>query len=469
MANALVWLRRDLRLHDNPALAQAMADGFAPVLVYVHAPQEQGGWVPGAASWTWLHHSLCALQRDIARLGGRLIIARGQSLSELERMQAATQAEALYFSNLYEPILQARDAQVQNEFVKRGLPVKRFNANLLFEPWQIQTGGGTPYKVFAPFWRNASAQLRILPACPVPEGLPDCGLEGLSVDALGLLPKKDWHAGFWHDWQPGEAGAAEMLEIFCDSAIDGYKEQRNLPDRTGTSKLSPHLHFGEISPQQIWRRIADVKLPESGQADIGHFKSELGWREFSYHLLHHFPRSSDHNLNSQFEHFSWATPDPDLLDRWQRGRTGIPIVDAGMRELWQTGWMHNRVRMIVASFLCKNLRMHWLHGARWFWDTLLDADLANNSQGWQWTAGTGCDAAPYFRIFNPVTQSERFDPQARYIKRWVPELSALPVPVVFAPWTKPAASAAWAPDYPASPIVDLAASRSAALAAYSSR
>ena len=469
MTNALVWLRRDLRLQDNPALAQAMADGYAPVLVYVHAPQEQGDWAPGAASRTWLHLSLSALKNDIERLGGRLLIAQGQSLSELERLQTESQAEALYFSNLYEPILQARDARVQTAFEKRGIPVKRFNANLLFEPWQIKTGGGTPYKVFTPFWRNASAQLSVLPACAAPDRLPDCGLNGLSVEALGLLPTKDWHSGFWQYWQPGEAGAHEMLDIFCDSAIDGYKEQRNLPDRTGTSKLSPHLHFGEISPQQIWRRIERVRLPESGQADIGHFKSELGWREFSYHLLHHFPKSSDDNLNPQFEHFAWADPDPEILERWQQGRTGIPIVDAGMRELWHTGWMHNRVRMIVASFLCKNLRMHWLHGARWFWDTLLDADLANNSQGWQWTAGTGCDAAPYFRIFNPVTQAERFDPQARYIKRWVPELSALSAPVVFAPWTKPAVAAAMAPDYPSTPIADLAESRASALAAYSRR
>jgi deoxyribodipyrimidine photo-lyase len=469
VANALVWLRRDLRLQDNPALAQAIADGYAPVLVYVHAPEEQGDWAPGAASRTWLHHSLLALQQDIARLGGRLLIAQGQSLVELERLQAEAQAEALYFSNLYEPILQSRDARVQAAFEKHGLTVRRFNANLLFEPWQIQTGGGTPYKVFTPFWRNASAQLAVLNASPTPGMLPDSGIVGLSVDQLGLLPEKAWHMEFWQYWQPGESGAHEMLEIFCDGAIDGYKEQRNLPDRTGTSKLSPHLHFGEISPQQIWRRINRVRVSEAAQVDIGHFKSELGWREFSYHLLHHFPKSSDHNLNPQFERFAWADPDPELLSHWQRGHTGIPIVDAGMRELWHTGWMHNRVRMIVASFLCKNLRMHWLHGARWFWDTLLDADLANNSQGWQWTAGTGCDAAPYFRIFNPVTQSERFDPQARYIKRWVPELSALPAPMVFAPWIKPTLTAAMAPDYPSTPIADLAISRASALAAYSSR
>lgn len=470
MATALVWLRRDLRLQDNPALAQAIADGFDPIPVYVHAPEEEVPWSPGAASLAWLHHSLLSLSADIRSLGGELILARGSSLAELTRVMTASDCKALYFSNLYEPALQARDALIQQAFESKGIPVKRFNAGLLFEPWQIRTGSGTPYKVFTPFWRNAMAQLSLRAEYAAPRGLScDSRLSGLSVSELGLLPAHNWHQGFWQHWQPGEAGALEMLEIFCDSAINGYREQRNLPDRTGTSKLSPHLHFGEISPHQVWRRIETVNCGESGLIDIGHFKSELGWREFSNHLLHHFPQSSGQNLNPQFERFDWVEPDLETMARWQRGQTGVPIVDAGMRELWQTGWMHNRVRMIVASYLCKNLRCHWLHGARWFWDTLLDADLANNSQGWQWTAGTGCDAAPYFRIFNPVTQSERFDPQARYIKRWLPELEKLPVPLVFAPWQKPGLSAQLAPEYPAAPMVDLAESRQRALAAYSGR
>ena len=470
MANALVWLRRDLRLQDNPALAQAIADGYAPVPVYVHAPEEEGDWAPGAASRTWLHFSLLGLQRDIEALGGRLLIARGGSLAALERLQAETQAEALYFGNVYEPLPQARDAAVQQAFERRGLTVKRFNAGLLVEPWQVQTGTGTPYRVFTPYWRNVSANLALRAEYPAPRRLPASpGIAGLTVEELGLLPAIAWHAGFWAHWRPGEAGAHELLDAFCEGAIAGYKEQRNLPDRTGTSKLSPHLHFGEISPQQIWRRIAGLRLGEAAQADLAHFRSELGWREFSYHLLHHFPASAGRNLNPQFDRFDWAEPDADALARWQQGRTGIPIVDAGMRELWHTGWMHNRVRMIVASFLCKNLRYHWLHGARWFWDTLLDADLANNSQGWQWTAGTGCDAAPYFRIFNPVSQAEKFDPQARYIKRWVPELQQLPTPLVFAPWQRPELLRHAAPDYPPSPMVDLGESRAAALAAYSRR
>ena len=325
-------------------------------------------------------------------------------------------------------------------------------------------------KYFSPFWRNVSSQLQIRPEYSAPTDLNSFNnITSLSLENLALLPAKNWHASFWQHWQPGEAGAQEMLEIFCDSAINGYKEQRNLPDRTGTSKLSPHLHFGEISVHQIWRKIITIKSDENQAKDIAHFFSELGWREFSMHLLHHFPHSTDHDLNPQFQNFRWAEIDPLLLEKWKRGQTGIPIVDAGMRELWHTGWMHNRVRMIVASFLCKNLRYHWLEGARWFWDTLLDADLANNSQGWQWTAGTGCDAAPYFRIFNPVTQSARFDPKATYIKRWVPELSNLPVPLVFSPWMNPDVSHTLAPNYPIAPIVDLTESRNHALAAYSNR
>ncbi|HWR95188.1 MAG TPA: deoxyribodipyrimidine photo-lyase [Arenimonas sp.] len=470
MATAMVWLRRDLRLKDNPALAQAIADGFQPVLVYIHAPHEESPWAPGAASSAWLHHSLNALSQDIGKIGGRLLLAQGDSLAELERIQSLSGSQALYFSNLYEPSLQARDAVVQQCFERKGIAVHRSNSALLFEPWQIRTGAGTPYKVFTPFWRNALSQLQLRPEYREPSQLTDATeLPSLAVDDLKLLPEKNWHAGFWQHWLPGEQGAHEMLEIFCDGTIKGYKEQRNLPDRTGTSKLSPHLHFGEISPQQIWRQVERVRVSESERDDVKHFGSELGWREFSYHLLHHFPHSSDHSLNPGFAEFDWAKTDPSVLARWQRGQTGVPIIDAGMRELWQTGWMHNRVRMIVASFLCKNLRYHWLEGAHWFWDTLVDADLANNSQGWQWTAGTGCDAAPYFRIFNPVTQSERFDPKATYIKRWVPELANMPVPLVFSPWTKPSVCQAMAPDYPCVPLVDLAESRNQALAAYSGR
>lgn len=470
MATALVWLRRDLRLVDNPALAKAIQDGYQPILVYIHSPNEQQPWQPGAASCVWLHYSLQQLSLDIERLGGKLHIASGDSLSNLLAFQQQSDAQALYFNSVYEPALLSRDNQIKLEFEKIGLPVKCFNSQLLIEPWHVQTGSGTPYKVFSPFWRNVLSQLQIRPEYNAPTHLNSFNcITSLSLEDLELLPANNWHSNFWQHWQPGEAGAQEMLEIFCDSAINGYKEQRNLPDRTGTSKLSPHLHFGEISVHQIWRKINTIQTDENQAKDVTHFFSELGWREFSLHLLHHFPHSTDHDLNPQFQNFHWAEINPLLLEKWKRGQTGIPIVDAGMRELWHTGWMHNRVRMIVASFLCKNLRYHWLEGARWFWDTLVDADLANNSQGWQWTAGTGCDAAPYFRIFNPVTQSVRFDPKAIYIKRWVPELSKLPLPLVFSPWLNPEVSQTLAPEYPIAPIVDLANSRNQALAAYSNR
>jgi deoxyribodipyrimidine photo-lyase len=395
VATALVWLRRDLRLTDNPALAQAIADGFEPILLYIHAPHEDQPWAQGAASSAWLHFSLQQLARDIEQLGGRLHLAIGNSLPALLAYQRQSGAQALYFNSLYEPIAQSRDASIQQDFERLGVPVKRHNSQLLVEPWQIQTGAGTPYKVFTPFWRNVLSQLQIRAEYPAPKCLnPFVELPSVTLESLALLPTRNWHQAFWQHWQPGEAGAQEMLDIFCDSAIYGYKEQRNLPDRTGTSKLSPHLHFGEISPHQIWRKIQAIKPSVVQGDDCKHYFSELGWREFSFHLLHHFPHSSNHSLNPQFQHFKWAKPDAVLLEKWKCGQTGVPIIDAGMRELWHTGWMHNRVRMIVASFLCKNLRYHWLEGAHWFWDTLVDADLANNSQGWQWTAGTGCDAAP---------------------------------------------------------------------------
>lgn len=470
MATALVWLRRDLRLSDNPALAQAIADGYTPLLVYIHAPFEDQPWTAGAASSAWLHYSLQRLAQSVAQLGGKLHIASGDSLSALSAYRLQCGAQALYFNTLYEPVSQARDAKVRQAFEQSGVTVRQFNSMLLIEPWQVLTKAGTPYKVFTPFWRNVFSQLQLRAEYPSPKSLAAFpGIPGLDIESLELLPSRQWHLEFWQHWQPGELGAQELLEIFCDSAINGYKGQRNLPDRTGTSKLSPHLHFGEISVHQIWRQIQKMKAASALAEDVSCYFSELGWREFSAYLLHHFPQSSRQDLNPQFQHFKWATPDPELLDKWKHGWTGIPIVDAGMRELMHTGWMHNRIRMVVASFLCKNLRYHWMEGARWFWDALLDADLANNSQGWQWVAGTGCDASPYFRIFNPVAQAERFDPSARYIKRWVPELERIPVPLVFAPWKDAAACMALAPDYPSSPICDLAESRKQALLAYSQR
>ena len=465
MANALVWLRRDLRLTDNTALQSATDAGFAPVLVYIHAPEEEKPWQPGAASLVWLHYSLQSLKKSIEEKGGRLIIRTGKSLVELEKLIEQTEAEAVFWNRLYEPACIARDSKVKEVLKQRGIQAESSNGALLVEPWTIKNLSGDPYRVFTPFWKNALQTIDNVQPTLAPKQLPAVPekVKSETIDSLNLLPATKWERTFWEFWQPGEAGAVELLEAFIEGAAIGYKEQRNFPDRIGSSRLSPHLHFGEISPRQILKAIRQHKWPAKAEADVIHFISELGWREFSHHLLFHYPRTSNQNLVAKFDNFNWAKPNPKLLAAWQRGKTGVPIVDAGMRELWATGWMHNRVRMIVASFLCKNLRYHWLEGAQWFWDTLLDADLANNTQGWQWTAGTGADAAPYFRIFNPVTQAEKFDSQAKYIHQWVPELAKLPAPMVFAPWEHAELAKRFAPDYPRKPLIDLKASREVAL------
>ena len=468
MSRAIVWFRRDLRLTDNPALQAALEAGHAPIPLYVHAPDEDAPWQPGGASCAWLARSLRSLDADLRKLGSRLLIRRGNSLAEIETLIDETGAEAVYWNRLYEPAPIARDTRVKDALKSRGLHVESSNSALLVEPWTIATLGEDPYRVFTPFWKNASARVAGQQPQPRPTSLPGVPetIESLAVESLGLEPAIRWDESFWSDWQPGESGAAELLEAFVEGASHGYKEQRNFPDRIGTSRLSPHLHFGEISPRQIARQVIDARTPQIPDTDLGHYLSELGWREFSHHLLFHYPHTTERDLSPKFERFRWAETDPELLQRWQQGRTGVPLVDAGMRELWQTGWMHNRVRMVVASFLTKNLRYHWSHGARWFWDTLVDADLAQNSQGWQWSAGTGADAAPYFRIFSPTAQAERFDFKGSYIRRWVPELAAMPLPALYEPWNHATLAAKLAPDYPATPIIDLRASREAALDAF---
>ncbi|MGQ0798768.1 MAG: cryptochrome/photolyase family protein [Pseudomarimonas sp.] len=469
MANAIVWLRRDLRLADQPALNAAIERGFVPVPVYIHAPAEEHPWQPGGASHAWLDRSLRALADDLCTRGSKLTIRAGASLPCLRDLIAECAAEAVFWNRLYEPAIRARDGAIKQALRDVGVVVESFNAAQLSEPWTVQTGSGTPYKVFTPFWRTASAQLEVLaPPSAAPPRLPAPPLlESLPIDALKLRSNLGWDAEFWNHWTPGEAGAHARLHRFIDEAVARYHDDRNRPDLAGTSGLSAHLHFGEISPRQCVHALREIEFSPSQRAHADHFVRELGWREFSVHLLYHFPHTAEADLNPNFGDFAWVDPDPNLLAAWQKGRTGIPIVDAGMRELWHSGWMHNRVRMIVASLLTKNLRYHWRHGAAWFWDTLVDADLANNTQGWQWTAGTGADAAPYFRIFNPVTQGERFDPDGAYVRRWVPELSSLPNALIHSPWTDPGTLARLAPSYPRQPIVDLRESREAALAAYS--
>ena len=466
MSTAIVWFRRDLRLADHPALTEALRAHDAVLPVYVHAPEEEAPWPPGSASRWWLHHSLAALDADLARRGACLHRVAGPSLDALRRLVAATGADAVYWNRLYDPATTARDATVKQALRADGVDACSFNGALLIEPWDLLTGGGTPYKVFTPYWRNARARLELRPPLPAPHRIDMPPIEaGAPLKAFGLLPHIAWDAGLAAVWQPGEAGAAQRLETFCAVAVADYPGERDLPSLEGTTRLSPHLHFGEVSPMQVAWALLDAARESAAAGGAESCLRELGWREFSQYLIHHFPHSTERNLNPRFDAFEWCDPDPASLRRWQRGRTGIPIVDAGMRELWTTGWMHNRVRMLVASFLTKNLRVHWSHGARWFWDTLVDADLGNNTQGWQWTAGTGVDASPYFRVFNPVTQGERFDPDGTYVRRWVPELTDFPAGAIHAPWRDPVRLGA--SNYPV-PMLDLAATRQSALDAYGS-
>ena len=456
-ARGLLWFRNDLRLADNPALEGLLRAGLAPIPVYIHAPDEEGAWVPGAASEAWRVRSLRALDAELRARGSRLQIVRGPTQEALARLVAQTGAQAVYWNRRYEPAIEARDAAIKRALRESGVDARSHNGALLFEPWQVATQTGDPYKVFTPFWRTALKQWRLPAMLEVPAALPSPpSLQGaVDLDALGLAPALPWDRGFWNEWSPGEAGAHAALARFASEALDGYAEQRDIPALRGTSRLSPHLHFGEIAPWRVAHALQDV----GPVGDRETLLKELGWREFAHHLLHHFPHTPGANFNPRFDDFGWASLPETRLDAWRRGETGIPIVDAGMRELWATGWMHNRVRMIVGSFLTKHLRAHWSHGARWFWDTLVDADLANNTLGWQWVAGTGADAAPYHRVFNPLLQAQKFDPRGEYIARWVPELVASPAEQRHAPWT-----AVTPRGYP-SPIIDLAKGRADALAA----
>ncbi len=464
---AILWFRNDLRLDDNPALEAAVEGGYAILPVYIHAPGEGGRWRPGAASDAWRARSLQALARSLEARGVALRCFKGPSLATLQAIVAATGAQAVFWNRRYEPAIEKRDTGIKQALKRDGLRAESFNGALMAEPWTVETREGGPYRVFTPYWRTAFAQWRRPPTWTAPEALKGTGSgpRGVAVESLGLAPSLDWDAGFWNAWAPGEAGAREALQVFADGALRGYGDGRDRPDQVGTSRLSPHLHFGEIAP---WRIVESLEAERNAAlgGDIDAYVRELGWREFAHHLLHHFPKSVDEDFSPKFAGFQWADPSSRELDRVRAGRTGVPIVDAGLRELWHTGWMHNRVRMIVGSYLTKHLRWHWRHGAEWFWDTLVDADLANNTLGWQWVAGTGADAAPYFRVFNPVTQAKRFDPDGRYIARWVPELSQVPLPARFAPWEGKGRSGAHAGDYPAQPMVGIAEGRQAALDAY---
>jgi deoxyribodipyrimidine photo-lyase len=461
---AIFWFRQDLRLSDNPALvAASQHENFLPI--YILDDDNAGEFVMGAASRCWLHHSLKSLNNSLHK---KLSLYRGNPIDILMDIINRFDVKAVYWNRCYEPWCKDRDVKIKEQLKTRGIAVQSYNASLLWEPWTVKKNDGTPYKVFTPFYRKGclgTSEPR--EPIPVPEKM-QCTydeIHSLHLEQLELLPGIRWDKQLESHWTIGEEGAQTRLQQFIDEGLRNYKEGRNLPDKPYVSRLSPYLHFGEISPNQLWYSVRDL----AHDKNVDHFCSELGWREFSYNLIYHNPDLPGKNLQPKFDHFPWSDNDT-ALRAWQRGQTGVPMIDAGMRELWQTGYMHNRVRMVVGSFLVKNLRLHWHHGERWFWDTLVDADLANNSASWQWVAGCGADAAPYFRIFNPVTQGQKFDSDGCYVRRFVPEIASLPDKYLFSPWEAPEdvlkeAGVKLGVTYP-EPIVNLKISREAALEAY---
>jgi deoxyribodipyrimidine photo-lyase len=411
--------------------------------VFIRSPEDEAEWPPGAASNWWLHQSLAQLGSSLESVGSRLIIRRGPSLPSLKKLLLETGSTAVFWNRRYEPALVLRDQKIEQELQSQQVTVTSFDGNLLVDPWSIRNKSNKPFQVFTAFWRHCLALLDPEEPLPKPRKMATPAMlpETLGLDVLELKPKINWACGIASTWRPGETGAAEHLREFCAEKLPSYLVGRNRPDQAGTSRLSPYLHFGEISPRQVWHALKNAARRQDsvhGNWKHGQFLTEIGWREFAHHLLCHFPHTPDRPLRPEFERFPWRS-NRARLKAWQRGLTGYPLVDAGMRELWTTGWMHNRVRMIVASFLVKDLLIPWQEGARWFWDTLVDADLANNTLGWQWTAGCGADAAPFFRIFNPVSQGEKFDPDGDYVRRWVPELAGLPNRWIHKPWLAPSA------------------------------
>ncbi len=469
---SIVWFRDDLRTADNPALHAAAASGRPVIALFVLDEVSEGVRPLGGATRWWLHGSLEALAERLDNVGVPLVLRRGPATSVVADAVDEAGAGAVFWNRRYAAAGIAVDRALKETLTRDGVEVQSFNASLLHEPWEVQTAAGAPFKVFSPFWR--AAQGRGDPREPIRAPTRIKGGRRIDGDELKdwrLLPTRpDWAGGIRREWTPGEHGARRRLGAFVDGSIDSYAAERDRPDRASTSMLSPHLRFGEIGPVQLWHaaRAAEADGRASGR-NVEKFLSELGWREFSYHLLYHFPALDRTNFQSRFDDFPWAG-DSDALTAWQRGMTGYPIVDAGMRQLWQTGWMHNRVRMVVASFLVKHLLMDWRQGEAWFWDTLVDADPANNPASWQWVAGSGADAAPYFRVFNPMLQGEKFDADGDYVRRFVPELAKLPAAHIHAPWDAPAdvlgkAGVRLGDTYPA-PMVDHGRARTRALEAF---
>ncbi|GAA1522745.1 deoxyribodipyrimidine photo-lyase [Agromyces terreus] len=453
-APSIVWFRDDLRIGDHPALTAAVERGAPAVCVYVLDEESPGIRALGGAARWWLHGSLEALRADLETLGATLVLRRGAAGRVIRSLVAETGADAVFWNRRYGGPERDIDAELKSGLADDGLEVRSFGANLLFEPWTIRTGQGTPYSVFTPFWRACVAAPE--PRHPLPAPAPDsfeASVTDVASDDLAswhLLPTRpDWAAGLRETWTPGSAAAHERLAEFLDDRLGDYDADRDRPAIDATSRLSPHLRWGEISPFEVWNAVRERRGGAGGASGEARgrarFLAELGWREFAWHVLFHAPDLATRNWRSEFDAFPWPRLHPTALRAWEEGRTGVPLVDAGMRELWRTGSMHNRVRMVTASFLTKNLLVDWRRGEQWFWDTLVDADAAANPFNWQWVAGSGADAAPYFRVFNPMLQAKKFDPDGAYVRHWVPEIGT--------------------DDYP-EPIVDLGESREAALAGY---
>ncbi|HEX4036611.1 MAG TPA: deoxyribodipyrimidine photo-lyase [Acidobacteriaceae bacterium] len=461
--SVLMWFGRDLRLADNPALRAAVATGLPVVPIFLWAPEEEDP-SPGAASRWWLHQSLLVLDRTLRAKGSRLTLRRGPTAETLLAIAAECNARRVFHNRVCEPSALQREPQLRSKLESASIGLEIFNGSLLFDPGTLTTTTGGPFQVFTPFWnalRNRRGELRSTGRSPRTRLSPSRWPQSLRVADLKLEPKIDWASGIRAAWTPGEQAARAALRSFARGAVTRYATGRDRTDMDGTSRLSPHLHFGEISPIQIWHAVSDSAGSEG-------YLRQIAWREFACHLLSDHPHTLTKPFNPQFRHFPWRA-NARRLKAWQQGQTGYPFVDAAMRQLWATGWMHNRARLVAASFLVKDLLIPWQLGAAWFLDTLVDADLANNTIGWQWVAGCGVDAAPYFRIFNPVLQGQKFDPNGDYIRRWVPELRGLPSGWIHRPWAAPPlllATAGVSPGktYPL-PLVDHSQARSAALSA----
>ncbi|MFC3121687.1 cryptochrome/photolyase family protein [Agaribacter flavus] len=469
MAKALMWFRQDLRITDNPALSAAVEMGEL-IPVYIHDTSLSQPNEPGSASKWWLHHAL----RDLAgKFNHKLIVKSGKPVEVLLALCEAHDVEFVVWNRMYEKWARQRDTQIKTVLKEQGIKVKSYNGSLLWEPMTVSKADGTPYKVYTPYYRKACLNQPspryplAVPKYTIPSDIEQNAIN--SIDSLALLPSINWYDGFESHWSVTEEAAKTALQTFIEGAILNYEDDRNIPSLKACSRLSPYLHFGQISPNQIWYAVLDKFNGDMSDKGVDTYLSEIAWREFSYYLLYHFPEIQQVNFNAKFDNFAWQYDDA-VFSAWTTGQTGVPIVDAGMRELWKTGYMHNRVRMIVASYLVKNLLIDWRKGERWFWDCLLDADTASNAASWQWVAGSGADAAPYFRIFNPVLQGEKFDKQGEYVKTYCPELVKLPQKYIHKPWEAPAtvlseAQITLGEDYPF-PLVDLKQSRQRALDAF---